>query len=293
MANNNKKGMPLRSHTEDTHHFIARDEVERLLEAHEKRFKEIIQVQENSFKSCLQAIMESMHKRIDDFVINLTKDVQSTKDSLEFTQAKVETDIKEIESKLCWLKERYQHHEVVYGELSTDVKQLKTDVDYLENQSRRNNIRIDGVKEKHGENWDQTELVVKEILATHLNVAPENLEIERAHRVGKKEDQTRGNKSRTIVAKMLRYKDRAHIIRNSFKLKGTAYSINEDVSETIQLRRKELMPQLRAAKLQKKIAYFSMDRLVIKDRPPKPATTEPGVDAVEVADAVDDADADS
>lgn len=37
------------------------------------------------------------------------------------------------------------------------VNGLDAQVDYLDNQSRRNNLRVDGVAETNGENWDITE----------------------------------------------------------------------------------------------------------------------------------------
>ena len=265
----------LRSQSEDPNNYITRDEVDKLLQTQEKHFMDLLKVQEDSFKSCLQAIMDSTNKRLDDFIVSTTTKLQSAKESLEFTQNKTDTDHKDMITKLSWLKERSNSHDKITNTVSVDMKQVQKDLDYLENQSRRNNIRIDGVKEKTGENWVQTELLVKEILATKLNIDAKRVEIERAHRVGKKEDGA--NRPRTIVAKMLRYKDRANILKNAHKLKGTDIVINEDVSDSIQSKRKELLPKLHEAKKQGKIAYFTLDRLVIKDRPPEKA----GMDGAE------------
>ena len=51
----------------------------------------------------------------------------------------------------------------------------------------------------------------------------ENVEIERAHRAGRK---TR-NKGRTIVCKLLQFKDKQRILRKAKLLKGTNIFINE------------------------------------------------------------------
>ena len=56
---------------------------------------------------------------------------------------------------------------------------------YLENQSRRNNIRIDGITEEGNETWLETETRAKQVLKEKLNLECEP-EIERAHRVGPK-----------------------------------------------------------------------------------------------------------
>ena len=46
-------------------------------------------------------------------------------------------------------------------------------IDYIENQTRSNNLRIDGVAEVTAEAWADTEAVVRKILATALKL-PEN-----------------------------------------------------------------------------------------------------------------------
>ena len=51
----------------------------------------------------------------------------------------------------------------------------------MENQSRRNNIRVQGISEAiDGETWDSTESKVKEAIRETLGIDPD---IERAHRV--------------------------------------------------------------------------------------------------------------
>lgn len=43
-------------------------------------------------------------------------------------------------------------------------------IEYLENQSRRNNIRIDGIAEVGNETWLDTETKAKQILKEKLNL---------------------------------------------------------------------------------------------------------------------------
>ena len=70
----------------------------------------------------------------------------------------------------------------------------------LEDRLRRNNIRIDGIKEHNKESWDQCERRVHSMLKKRLDI--ENVEIERAHRAGRKS----GSKPRTIVCKLRKYR---------------------------------------------------------------------------------------
>lgn len=135
-------------------------------------------------------------------------------------------------------------------------------MDYLENQSRRSNIIIDGVPEEKGENWEMSEMKVQEILGKKLGLNVKDIEIERAHRVGKFDE----SRPRQIVVKLLRYKDKQMIQSQAKKLKGTRIYINEDYSDLIKKKRKELMPELRAAWERGDSAVLRYDKLIIKPR---------------------------
>ena len=65
-------------------------------------------------------------------------------------------------------------------------------IEYLENQSRKNNIRIDSIREEEAETWNITETKVKETLKEKLNLNEEP-NIECAHRVGRKVNTTTGS----------------------------------------------------------------------------------------------------
>ena len=88
--------------------------------------------------------------------------------------------------------------------------------------------------------------------------------IERAHRIGKLEPGI--EKPRTIAVKFLSFKDRDTVLKNSKLLKNTGIYINEDFSDAVQQRRREQIPKMKQARERGKIAYFSYDRLVIKDK---------------------------
>ncbi|XP_031549027.1 uncharacterized protein LOC116286615 [Actinia tenebrosa] len=164
--------------------------------------------------------------------------------SLQFSQ----NDIDEVKSKVRKLEE--------------DLLEAEDKIDYLENQSRRNNVRISGIKEDNNESWSTTEDKVKTILKEKMGMFPENVEIERAHRTGK----PRIDKPRQIVVKFLRYKDRESVLDKRKSLKGTGIFVNEDLSSRVLKRRQEQQGRLEEARKEGKIAYFRMDHLVIKNR---------------------------
>ena len=64
----------------------------------------------------------------------------------------------------------------------------------LEDRNRRDNLRIDGIKESHQETWDECEEKVKKILKEIMEIE-EEISIERAHRTGIKQN----GRSRTVV----------------------------------------------------------------------------------------------
>ena len=71
------------------------------------------------------------------------------------------------------------------NELAEKIDGITQTVNYLENQSRRNNLCIEGLPEQPGETWTDTELKVGELLITKLQLHGDNIEIERALRNGK------------------------------------------------------------------------------------------------------------
>jgi hypothetical protein len=94
------------------------------------------------------------------------------------------------------------------------LSQQKDKVEYLENQSRRNNIRLDGVPEVHDETWEVTEQLVKDVLKDKLEIS-EVISVERAHRIGKRRvspgstaSATSTTRPRTIVCRLENWKQK-------------------------------------------------------------------------------------
>ena len=105
----------------------------------------------------------------------------------------------------------------------------------LEDRSRWNNSRIDGLPESLNESWKITEEKVQHLFKETLNLT--NVNIERAHRTANKtKKQKERNLLRTVVLKLLSYKDKVDITENVNKLKGSGIYINEDFSkETLEI----------------------------------------------------------
>lgn len=109
-------------------------------------------------------------------------------------------------------------------------------MDYIENQSLRNNIIIDGVDESPNEKWTETEEKFRSLLSEKMKIDHQHMEIERARRSGK--PVSMGNKPRPIAVKLLRHKDKLSILAKAKILKGSNIYINEDFSDTVRQKRR-------------------------------------------------------
>ena len=60
------------------------------LAAQEQLFRELIKTQEENFRSFVSMHVDSTNKRVDNFMVNVTKDICDLKRSIEFSQAELE-----------------------------------------------------------------------------------------------------------------------------------------------------------------------------------------------------------
>ena len=144
-------------------------------------------------KTLFESVVNGINARMDD----LEKSVSDIKASLEFSQTEIE-DLKLPRSKL--------------KETEENLITVHNPMEYLENQSRRNNTHVSGVPESPGETWDDSENKVKEAIKSSLGM---EIEIERAHCVdkrkkvgGKQQSKEEKEKPRTIVCKLKDWKQR-------------------------------------------------------------------------------------
>ena len=108
------------------------------------------------------------------------------------------------------------------------------------------------------ESWNDCENKVKEILKNRLVL--ENVDIERAHRMGKrKQDQTH---PRTIIFKLASWKAKEQILSKRKLLKDTGFFINEDFSDATNKIRKGLFEERKKQRKQGKFSIVVYDKLI-------------------------------
>ncbi|XP_065656801.1 uncharacterized protein LOC136082211 [Hydra vulgaris] len=139
------------------------------------------------------------------------------------------------------------------------VNKINNKLREIRDRSRRNNLRITGIKESEHESWEESELKVLKLFEETLEI--KNVKIERAHRTGPRD----AKKNRTIILKLLNYKDKIDIMKRSVRLKGINIYINEDFCyETVQIR-KDLRDKMLRERKQGKYAFISYDKLIIRE----------------------------
>ena len=187
----------------------------------------------------------------------LNKETVDLKISLETSQEIFEKKFQKVNDNLS--KQKQKHKEDI-NELWKDNDQLCERLRDLEDRSRRDNLRIDGIAELENETWEQTEEILHNLFKEKLEL--ENISVERAHRVGNKGKTDK----RTIVLKLASFKDKLKIISEARKLKGTNISINEDYSkETLEIR-KEKWKEVKELRKNGTYAILVYDKVVIKGK---------------------------
>ena len=135
--------------------------------------------------------------------------------SLEFSQK----DIDDLKPSLLKLQELDSAIEEIQDDLNYQGEQME----YLENQSRRNNVRIDGITEEDNKTWETTEAKVRQVLKDELNLASAP-DVERAHCVGKSSRrpasaQSSANRPQTIFCRLCDWKERETILKSARRIK--------------------------------------------------------------------------
>ena len=212
--------------------------------------KEMLKVQESVLPTLFDSLVNSLNSRIDE-VLSSTSSIKA---SLEYSQKEIE-DLKLLEAKL---NEAYEKVDKIVSDI--DAQQLKTE--YLENQSRRNDIRVNGIEASEKETWQDSEEKVKMPDREKLGM---DITIERAHRVEKRGGKAKKKGPRTIVCRLRDWKQREEVLLKARREKPEGLFISEDLPFETLRKSEPLVPKLKAAKAEGRIAYFVLDKLIIRE----------------------------
>lgn len=129
------------------------------------------------------------------------------------------------------LNQRNENHNEDVETLKKNIKRLEDknkdaehNIDNLEQYTRRNSLRIFGIKEDHNENLDDKVLLLFKNVLKEESIKVENLD--RIHRVGKYQN----GAVRAVIVKFVSYRQRDVIFRKKKLLKGSGVTIKEDLT---------------------------------------------------------------
>ncbi|XP_065677024.1 uncharacterized protein LOC136092554 [Hydra vulgaris] len=254
-----------------------------LLEKHKNsnldETKKLLKKLEKSFASLTAANFKMFTERLNEYEkdnINNLQKISKIENDLEITTKKVislEAYFTELKKYITTsdqiATEKFEVVKKKTKEINSKLRdksellKVKSKLREIEDRSRRNNLRIDGLKENDNESWSNSEEKVLKLFEESLGL--KEIKIERAHRTGIRD----GKKVRSIVLKLLNYKDKERILKNSSKLKGKNIYINEDYcAETVQII-KELRMEMKKAREGGKFALISYDKLIVREWSPK------------------------
>ena len=224
-----------------------------------EQVKVIMQMHEESILKFIKMNFELVTTRID----MLAKDVQDMKTSLNFTGKDNHEKITKLQEQLKEVKTEVKTSVANLAEMhvrnTTDLQLDKEKINDLENWSRRNNIRVDGIQENKDKTWEETERKLKIIIKEELKIQ-KDIVIERAHRTGEFKE----NRHRTIIAKVLNYKDKNLMLeqaKNMKLLKKHIY-INEDFSAITMKQRKEMAETVKQMRENGDFAVIRYNKLI-------------------------------
>ena len=118
------------------------------LEDHQEKVSEVIKSQLTNTNERLDKISQE--------VVEITKSLEFTQEELHDGLANVKNDIKKLQTDLREIEDDLLDPTFVVEKLTE-----------LEDRSRRNNVRIDGIPETPNENWENCEKKVRKLLITN------------------------------------------------------------------------------------------------------------------------------
>ena len=180
----------------------------------EKSISEMIEANNKLTNQKLEKLSAEIRSNSDSVKLRLQK-TKDLEESLTVNQDLIDVRIKSINEEMKEIKKIVDNNRA----------EMKEQLRIQEDRSRRNNFRFDGIPETENE-WEETETKLRKFLYDELDIT-EELYIERAHRVARNQSSKEASndfaKQRTIIAKLLDYKETVEIMKRIFKLKDTGF----------------------------------------------------------------------
>ena len=168
--------------------------------------------------------------------MKIIQEIEKRENSLREVLDEKIASLHELEVSIDTKLRKVRELEVNVESTTTKTKELVSRQDQLEQYSRRNNIRIMGVKVTPDEDTDK---IVYDI-AQRMRVKISPCDIDRSHRVHRRKPPTYATATRNnaptkqdvppIIVKFILYKSKQMMMKNRRKLKGSRTVIVEDLT---------------------------------------------------------------
>ena len=145
-------------------------------------------------------------------------------------------------------------------ELKTTVKQLTNKIDYMDTNSRQNNIIMYNMEETAAETNDDVTDKVLDVLQNKMGIT----DITEFDRVVRLPSKSRG--ARPVLVACLNFKHRTRILQAAKHLKGHGISISQDFTEKVRSARQKLKGFMTEARNEGKFSTLKGDKIQIDNK---------------------------
>ena len=181
----------------------------------------LLEQQLETVKSFVQLMVSNLREDVKE----LQRENQELRHSLEFTQSEVAD-----------LKVMIADHSQSFGrvEVAEDHhKEVWEIVRRMEDEARKNNVRLEGLSEVPNENSEQTQAKLESLLRDKMEV---NVRLESANRFGRTSVPGR---PRTVVARFGNFADRQNVSNRAPNCKGPTYLLMKMFLRTVEIRKEK------------------------------------------------------
>lgn len=156
-----------------------------------------------------------------DFLASIRRCVE---EAVESRISPLIAQIQDLERTVEAQNDRFLLYDDKFLTMATSIRSLEDANNEMEQYSRRNCLRITGLKETADENTD--DLIIK-LSYDKLEVQISPSDIDRSHRIGPKI----AGRTRSLIVKFATYRSRAMVIKQRRKLKDSGIVIREDLTK--------------------------------------------------------------
>ena len=213
-----------------------------------------------------------------DLLLEIRRDVKSMNrkfDSLEKSVNDLKRDNKHLKQQNQVITSEINRMKTSFAKLEVRTAEAEKKSEYLEAQSRRDNLKFFGFEDDGTETWEQSENKVRGYIRNELHIDDTDIKIERAHRLPSR------NSPKPIIVKFSFFKDKDSVLR-AYRQKRKDENndnvnddndgnnetvrrirVTEDFPERVVKARTKLFPFLKSCMDDEVNAYLRYDSLVV------------------------------